>query len=1086
MKMVLHKQRFLSLLLLLSIGSLGDAWTQTSTTGAITGLITDATGAVVPDATVTLANAQTGLTRSLQTNADGSYTFSLLPVGSYDLSVSKRGFQTLKQLGIAVNLDQTIASNLSLKVGATAETVEVRGLAQLLSPTTSSLGQVVGQEDLTDLPLNGRNPVQLASLVVGATVVNAPAILAGYRGGSTLSVNGSRENQTNFMFDGNNYSSVYWNTGLNYPNPDALQEFKLITHNYSAEFGRDSGSVLAAITKTGTNQFHGDLWEFLRNTDLNARNYFSKTVPVLIQNQFGATAGGPIIRDKLFLFGAYQGFRIQQQALESDILIGTQAERTGNFSADAPIEDPTTGQPFPGNVIPPSRIISSAQNWYTKYAPLPNNADGRTFTSVEAAPNTVNQELIKGDWDITTNQTLSARWFKDLSETAVPFGMTLPQYVTFQQNVHTQDVSISHTWVINPTLLNQAHFGFNHGYYDNGMTPGSEAFGVSYQTLGINLPILRPYAPTFNISGSITGRVNEEAESGESWQIGDSLNWNHGRNAFKFGIEILIDDYHNRSYADTNGNYQFTGQFTGNALADFLLGSPSSFDIHGQYRVDGQMKKFYPFVQDDLKLTPRLTLNLGFRWELNGPLVDNQPGPFPNQQATWIQGQQSKIFPTAPIGVVYPGDPGVAPGIYPLPKTNLEPRVGFAWTPTQSGNWVVRGAFGLFSDVPVPDLIGQAHAMPPFLNITTLPAPAGGFLDPFSGYPGGDPWPAANTFDPNNPVFTTPATLETEAPWWTDPRILEWNLGVQRELARDWLFEVVYVGQYATNQTISVQGNPAKYIPGVDAEGNPLSTEANVNTRRIYNPGIIAGVQYAVPGAYSDFNALEVTVRKRMSKGLELLSSYTYSHSIDNNSNYSIGGIDCQNEFMCLDDRGSSSFDRKHVYAFAALYQIPTFPQSNWFVKNVLGNWQVSTIFTAGTNTPFTVVTGINNKLDGDNTDRPNLVGNPLAVDRSNHAQMAQHWFNPAAFVPNPIGVPGDFGRNVLRLPNEWNDDFSVLRQFPISEKWGRFEFRAEFFNLFNTVNLRGPASTLTAANFGALTSAANPRLIQFGLKYYW
>jgi hypothetical protein len=1085
-KMSLRKAPFSFLLLTLFAIGLQSLWAQTATTAAITGTISDPSEAVVPDATVAIVNTGTGLTRSFQTSQGGSYTFALLPVGSYDLTVSKAGFETLKQSGIVLQVGQTLAINLKLRVGTTTQSVEVQAESQLLSQTTSDLSQIVEETNLKDLPLNGRNPVQLASLAAGATVVNAPPILAGYRGGSTASINGSRTNEMNYTFDDNNYSSVYWNTGLNYPNPDAIQEFKLITHNYSAEYGRNAGAILAGVTKAGTNQFHGDAWEFLRNNALNAVNYFAKTAPVLRQNQFGVVAGTPIVRDKVFLFGSYQGFRIRQQTLESNILIGTAAERNGDFSADAPITDPTTGKQFPLNKIPPNRISTIAQGWYKTYAPLPNNADGVTFTALGAAPNNVDQWLLNGTWVPTHAQTLSIRWFKDLSKVTVPFGMTLPGYVTFQQDVHTQDISISHTWTKSSKLLNQAHVGFNHGFYDNGMDPNSAAWKVSYTTLGINQPILRPYAPTFNISGSITGRVNAEAESGTSYQFGDMVTWIHGKHSFKFGLPLEYDKYHNRSFASTNGSYSHNGQFTGLPLADFLLGLPNDFNIHGQYLVDGHLWKAYPFVQDDFKVSRRLTLNLGFRWELNEPLVDESPGSFPNQQATWVQGQQSTIFPTAPIGVVYPGDKGIAAGLYPLPKTNLEPRLGFAWLPTARADLVVRGAFGIFSDVPVPDLIGQAHAMPPFLIITDLPAPVGGLQNPFLGYPGGNPWPAANTFDPKNPTFTTPATLESEAPWWTDPRIYQWNFDVQKQIKSNWLFDLAYVGQDATNLTISVQGNPVQYIAGNDSKGNPLSTAANINSRRIYNPGIIAGVQYAIPSAFSHFNALEFTVQKSMSRGLMFLSSYTYSHSTDNRSGYQIGGIQCQDPFHCTSDKGSSDFDRRQVYALSAIYRVPKVEISNGFANYFVNGWEFASIYTAGNGLPFNVVSGKNNKLDGDNTDRPNVISNPHAVDTSSRAQMIQHWFNPAAFVQNPTGSPGNFGRNVLTLPSYWNVDFSVLRDFPITEKLGRFQFRSEFFNILNNVNLAGPATNLTAANFGHLTTAGNPRLIQFGLKYYW
>jgi len=663
---------------LLFVLSASVGWAQTATTAAVTGSVADPSGALVPDARITIANTATGLTRTVRTSTDGFYTFTLLPIGTYDLSVAKEGFQTLRQSGIVLDVNQTAQVNVTLQLGTTAQTVEVQAQVQILATQTSNLGQVVEQRVLTDLPLNGRNPVALASLVAGATVVSAPAILAGYRGGSTAAINGSRANENNYLFDGNNYSSVYFNTGLNYPNPDALQEFKLITHNYSAEFGRDAGSILTAVTKSGTNQFHGDLWEFLRNDDLNARNFFSKSVPLLKQNQFGAVAGGPVKRDKLFVFGSYQGFRIQQQSLESNILTGTAAERMGDFSADKPIKDPTTGLPFPGNIIPSQRLSPIATGWYNTFAPLPNNPDGRTFTAVQSAPQKVDQYLAKVDWHATSKQIFTFRWFRDYSRVTVPFGMIVPAYVAFQQNVHTQDGSISHTWTISPTVLNQAHFGINHGFYDNGMTPDSGALKVSYQTLGINFPAMRPYGPTFQISGFISGRANAEAESGLSHQYTDTLSWVRGKHTVKLGMEFLVDDYHNRSFAATNGSLVFDGSLSNNALADFLLGRPSLFDVHGKYVVDGQSKKIYPFVQDDFKVSSHLTLNLGFRWEFNQPIVDNSPVSFPNQQASFIPGRQSKIFPTAPVGIVYPGDPGVGAGLYPWPKGNLEPRFGFA------------------------------------------------------------------------------------------------------------------------------------------------------------------------------------------------------------------------------------------------------------------------------------------------------------------------------------------------------------------------------------------------------------------------
>jgi len=627
----------------------------------------------------------------------------------------------------------------------------------------------------------------------------------------------------------------------------------------------------------------------------------------------------------------------------------------------------------------------------------------------------------------------------------------------------------------------------SHGFFDNGFTKDSLALEVTNSTLGINMPDMRPYSPSLWISGDVGGWANAEVESGLTHQYSDTLTWIRGKHTFKFGMEVLVDDYHNRSFAYTNGSYDFSGAFTGNGMADFLLGLTSYVQHNAGYFVDSQSKQYYTFVQDDWKVSPHLTLNLGFRYELMGPVVDNTAtSPFPNQQATYKSGMQSTLFPTAPPGLVFPGDPGIPAGLYPFPKTNLEPRLGFAWSPGGMGKWAIRGGIGMFSSAPFMDVIGQTHANQPYLLITRAYSPAGGFADPYRDFPGGNPWPFQ--FDPNNVHFVTPVSIQGTNLDYQDPRITQWNLSVQRSFGTNWLFDVSYVGTVGRHLLQVFDANPPRYIPGTDANGNPLSTPENVESRRIDSPGTLSVVMLGASVARSSYHALQSTLEKRMSNGLSILSSYTWSHNIDTSTSETYGGgIPNADPFNYISgERGNSNFDRRHVYSLSFIYDLPKSPTGNWAMRNIVGGWGLAGIFSASTGGPFTVWTDMDNNLDGVWTDRPDQVGDPLAVSRSTRDEMIAHWFNKDAYVANPIGVPGNVGRNTLFGPNSWNLDFSLLREFPISEKYGRFQFRSEFFNIFNNVNLGCPSTSLQSDRFGTLNCAGSPRLVQFGLKYLW
>jgi hypothetical protein len=383
------------------------------------------------------------------------------------------------------------------------------------------------------------------------------------------------------------------------------------------------------------------------------------------------------------------------------------------------------------------------------------------------------------------------------------------------------------------------------------------------------------------------------------------------------------------------------------------------------------------------------------------------------------------------------------------------------------------------------DVIGQTHANQPFVLITRAYSPAGGFADPYLDFPGGNPWPYS--FE-DNPSFVTPASIQGTNPDYQDPRITQWNLSVQRSFGPDWLFDVSYVATIGRHLLQVFDANPPMYIPGTDAQGNPLSTPDNVESRRIDSPGTLSVVMLGASVARSSFHSLQSTVTKRMSKGLSLLSSYTWSHAIDTSTSETYGGgIPNADPFNYISgERGNGNFDRRHVYSLSFVYDLPKSKTGNWAMRNIIGGWGLAGIVKASTGGPFSVWTDMDNNLDGVWTDRPDQVGDPLAVSRSTRDDMIAHWFNKDAFVENPIGEPGNVGRNTLFSPNSWNVDFSLLRDFVISEKYGRFQFRSEFFNIFNNVNLGCPSTSLQSDRFGTLNCAGSPRLIQFGLKYLW
>jgi hypothetical protein len=1090
-------------------------------TGSIRGTVADATGAVVQGATVTAKQTDTGLTRTATTDRVGNYILLELPVGHYQLRVEAKSFQKYVQEGITLNVNETATVPVRLVVGSENQQVQVMADAQLIQETVTSLGKVVQEREILDLPLDGRNFSQLGTLQPGVVPLTPGLKEAGssLREGQGYAVNGQRPESNNFLIDGaNNVNGVDAGFVLK-PPVDAIAEFRILTHNSNAEFGNNLGSTTNIITRSGTNSVHGALWEFVRNDAFDATNYFATTTEPLKQNQFGATLGGPIRKDKTFFFAFYEGFR-NRQGKTAGSTVPSLKQRTGDFSE---LCDPTKGEsfdgagmcsnpnhqlyllvtnppsPFPFNQLPPPFISSFAQGLLSLF-PKPN-AGFNTFTSTVTQRDDFNQGGIRIDHYLTSNDNLNFRYminngtrFDPLS----PAGASVPGFPIGEDH-RSQDVVLQETHTFSPSTVGVLRFSF----LRNKFLFGERTNHTSPSDLGFNYDSSLDVAtgpPFIQVNGyttvgdPITGPRNSFENA---YDYNGSLSWVHGRNQLKFGGGYQHLHVNALQGIATNGFFVVVPFPMSDAFASFMIGQPVFFlQGRGDFGrgINGQSLNGY--VQDTYKATSRLTLNLGLRYDLPFPYTEIK-----NRQTLWIPGRQSTIMPNAPEGLLYPGDKGVPAGLIPTFKKAFAPRVGVAWDPTGNAKWLVTSAYGIYYE---PYYTGQGGPLqspisaPPYLQteqIALAPTQPLNFQDPYNGNP-----PAPGT-------FATPLTNLTLAPNLPLPYAQDWDLNVQRSFGDDLLFEIGYVGTKGTKLPRFIEGNPTVYIPG-------QSTPDNADQRRIHSGCTLADppstCQFASTGlisgiANSSYNALEASLRKRFSHGLSFLWSYTYSKAIDDVSSFNISGSGsiqvagendlAQNPNDLAAERGPSLFDARHRLVFSYEWSLPFWQHQQGWYQHVLGGWQLSGIVTAMSGTPFTVFDsqdasdqGGAPEITGFSANRPNLVGgqNPNAGPHK-----VGEWLNTNAFsrvIPDPnspVQQFGSAGRNIALGPRYSNWDFAVAKNIPVAES-KEFQFRAEFFNVLNHANFHLPNSDISSPTFNHILAAEPPRLVQFALKFLY
>ena len=1077
-------------------------------TGSIRGEVLDPSGAGVPAAQVSVTHVETGLTRVKDTGRHGAYAFVLLPLGHYRLEATARGFQKFIQEGITLSVNESANVPVHLEIGSSAQVVQVRANASLIERADTTLGETVGEREILDLPLNGRNFSQLGLLQPGVVPITPGLAEAGgsLRDGQPYAVNGQRPESNDFLIDGaSNFNSVDGGFVLK-PPIDAIAEFKILSHTADAEFGGASGSTTNIVTQFGSNHLHGDVWEFLRNDSVDAANFFENAdgfqKSEYRQNQFGGTLGGPFRRDKTFFFGYYEGFRNRQGETLSDVRVPSALERQGDFSQDGPLLNlfaPGGPAPLPDSKVP--FIDPTAQQVLQLY-PSPNATDANgvlnLYNTTQILRDNEDQAGLRIDHYLSSRDSLNFRYMflnGTLFDPLSTSGAGVPGFPVGEDH-RAQNFVAQFTHTFSPSVVNIARLAFlrNKFLFDQHLNNTSPAsLGFEYQpTLGIAAgpPFIQfgggGYA---SIGDPITGPRNTHENA---MAAAESLTWVRGRHELKFGADYRRDQINVINGIASNGFFVFIPAPLSNALANFLIGQPYLF-LQGGGNLPGgggdlsrglRGNDFNFHGQDTYKINSNLTLNLGLRYDLPSPYTEIR-----NRQNLFVPGMQSKVLSTAPVGLLYPGDPGVPGGLIPTQSTAFAPRVGLAWDPLGASHWLVRTAYGIFYD---PYYNGQGGPLqtpisaPPYLRTAQLLFP-GSLSNPFAN---GNPFASQ---------FAEPMTLLTLSPQLRLPYAQDWNLTIERSFRNDWLLEAGYVGTKGTKLPRFIEGNPSLPQPGQTW----ADQQNNIDQQRLYClPNALGNCTYSSIGlvsgeANSSYNALETSLRKRFSRGFSLLASYTYSKSLDDVSSFNITGSAsqpvagendlAQNPFDLAAEYGRSMFDARHRLVLSYTWELPFWKQGHNWYQRVLGNWQVNGITTFMSGTPFTVEDQSYSddapEITGFSSFRPNLVGNP-----NNGPRTVAQWVNTNAFqridlTTTPAGVYGTEGRNVVQGPGLAQWDFSAFKNIPLAES-KNLQFRAEFFNLFNRANFQLPNSDISSTTFGQIQQALEPRLIQFAMKF--
>ena len=1111
-------------------------------TAQINGTVRDASGLAIPGASVKATQTATGVVRTTVSGADGSYVLPNIPIGPYLVEVTKEGFTKYAQTGIVLQVDTNPTVDISMRVGSVSEQVTVEAGAAQVETRTTSIGQVVDTQRVLEMPLNGREVHELIFLAGMAnypgtaslnTVRNYPTVVVSVAGGAPDSVS--------YSLDGLIHQDPYNNLSLPLPFPDALQEFKVETSAIPAQYGYHSTATVNAVTKSGTNQFHGDLFEFLRNGDLNANDYFNNSArpyrprDTLKRNQFGGTIGGPIRKDKLFFFGGYQRTSLRSDGTSTTAFIPTPATLTGDFSSIASAAcnngvPKNLGGGFTNNQISPTLLDPVAVN-ILKTIPASGDPCGRTNYSQVANQD---EDLIasKVDYQINGKQSLFGRFYlAKLNQSSTFDGKNPLSIASYGFNDLDYGLVLGHTFVISPTLVNSLHLGANRtniakipDQYKSFADLGGNVSPLAGNIIAISA------APSFLIGGGAA--APGVSHNGPLWSVGDDFNWVKGSHQIGFGGSIYHQqlNYWSAGGVNASGLANFDGSVTGLPVSDFMLGRFSSWSqgtLYGFYS-----RQFYQslYIQDSWKITPRLTMNYGLRWEPYTAVYQSRAHQDLHfDPSLFAQNVRSSYYQNAPAGLVFSGDPQYTCGnSFNCPKWDkFFPRLGLAWDPTGSGKMTIRAAYGMFGDRMSMLSLSQEQFGAPFGN--TVSATGGTLANPWSNYPGltgGASLPGQNPMTvlatragfgysaPNIPFPAFGAYVGSNLNNFNPTYVNQWNLSIQRQFGENWLLTANYLGTSTIHFISGENLNASVLVP--NTAGTPLGTcpagvtvgcnsTGNANQRRplfLANPALgqfYSNVGIADDGGTASYEGLYLSLQKRLSHGVTVLGNYTWSHCISDpwNQNPTAAGVAPPNSRRQWRSNCIGS-DLRQLFSLNAVATTPKF--SGRAARLLASDWQIAPILTIKSAQFFSVLAGPDRALT-------TVPGQPASFNGANPYpanQSVDHWLDSTPFSQPALGTYGNLGLNNLKGPGVFQLNMSLSRNFTIAEH-KTLQVRAEAFNLPNHLNpftpgitpingtLFGGQQALNANNFGQITSdisgnngllPGDYRVIQFAMKF--
>ncbi|MDA2923702.1 carboxypeptidase regulatory-like domain-containing protein [Acidobacteria bacterium AH-259-L09] len=1054
------------------------------TEGSISGTVRDATGAVIPGVEVTVTRLETGTMRTVISDDAGRYVASALSIGSYEISAQLAGFKRFVETAIELNVADRLRIDVTLEVGEVTEVVTVESGAIQIQTETSELSDVIEGEQITELAINGRNFVSLAALTTGVSNQLPDVVGVGVTGGTQgLFINGQKGHFVNWMVDGAQNTDVGNQHSLTtYPAVEALSEFRILTSNYSAEYGTAGTGIVAAATKSGGQEYHGSVYEFHRNDVLDAADFFAsigpggeKTKSPLILNNYGYTIGGPVIKgkEKDFFFWS-QEWKTTRRGTVIRAATPTQAMRAGDFSALDPITDPLTGESFAGNIIPDSRINPESRKMLDIY-PLPNVATGEflNFNLAPSVPQNFRQELVRWDHHFSDNVTLVGRFIYDSFDDTPPTTLwTNQSFPNINATINTPGLNfmLKLTHVMNPRLVHE----FNYSQAGNNIDIVMN--GQFERPSNLNIPQLFPENRADRIPNIILSQGWGNLNTGswpwnnlnDVWTWDDKWTWTRGDHSLKFGAVYMWQRKNQDAFGPTQGQFNFTGKFTGNAVADFMLGLANTYEEldvqrEGLYRY----WQFETFLQDDWKVKPNLTLNLGLRYFLIPHLYEknNEVTAFVTSQYDPSQAVQLDPASGAIIegsgnllnGVVQAGQTGLPRYLTETAKFDFAPRLGFAWDLTGTSSIVLRGGWGFgyyrtegndtYNFINNPPFARRVNVNEPLIDNLAVGGVSPSFPPGLSRF--------EDTFDP--------------------PQIQQWSFGLQfdtAEFVRDSLFEISYVGTHVEGLPLSRNINQPLPVQSFDFD--PAINEGTLSTD-LFRPFIgYGGIDERATAGRSNYHSLQVNFNKRFSRGFRFQLAYTFGKSLNNSESFEDNP---QNAFDIEAEYSLADWDVTHAASINYIWELPFFKDQQGFAGKILGGWELSGITLLQSGRPWEVGMSLPNT---GLANRPNLNGSVEGPE------TIQQWFSTTVFSQPAPGFFGSAGRNIIRGPgiNKWDVSLFKNNRLPwFGGESANLQFRAEFFNLPNHPIFNSLALNLGSGNFSQLTGTRDPRIIQFGLK---